>query len=135
VARRAYPFNFSYEHASEYIEISCSHNGYKRLSGSPVHERNWKVKNNSIIVSDSVHGNFNKAVSRYILHPNVSIVSAAFDKVYLRSSNNNEVLFEVLNGECTIASAEYAEEFGNIINTKCICILLEDSSSKVRLSW
>ena len=135
VARRAYPYNFSYEHSSEYTEISCSHNGYKRLSGSPVHERNWKVKNNSIIVSDNVHGNFNKAVSRYILHPNVSIVTAAFDKIHLRSSNNNEVLFEVLNGECTIASVDYAEEFGNIINTKCICILLEDSSSKVRLSW
>ena len=57
------------------------------------------------------------------------------DKIHLNLNNTNQVLFEVLNGECTIVSANYAEEFGKIIDTKCICVSLKNTSSKIRLSW
>jgi uncharacterized heparinase superfamily protein len=41
VARRARPFGLSAEQADEAILVACSHDGYKRLKGKPVHTRRW----------------------------------------------------------------------------------------------
>ncbi len=135
VANRAYPFDLSYTSKPDHIVVSCSHDGYKRFKGKPVHNRTWEVSKNNIIISDKIDGNFKSAISRFILHPDIKMDQNCKDKIHLNLNNTNQVLFEVLNGECTIVSANYAEEFGKIIDTKCICVSLKNTSSKIRLSW
>ena len=43
VARRARPFGLEIDKIEGSIKVSCSHDGYTRLSGHPIHRRSWTL--------------------------------------------------------------------------------------------
>jgi hypothetical protein len=53
-ARRARPFGLRIVDDGRRIEISCSHDGYRRLAGSPVHTRTWVFDPRGVTVRDSI---------------------------------------------------------------------------------
>ena len=73
VARRAYPIDFKIEQLNGTILVSCGHDGYKRLLGSPMHYRHWQMENNKIVITDSIAGSFQNAVGRFHFHPDISV--------------------------------------------------------------
>ena len=56
VARRAYPFDLAVSECPDVISVACSHDGYKRLPGKPVHRRSWRFSTGYMEVVDSVLG-------------------------------------------------------------------------------
>lgn len=56
VARRAKPFDLRIEEAQGETIIACSHDGYRRLPGAPIHRRTWRVSAGKMQVSDEVVG-------------------------------------------------------------------------------
>jgi len=74
VARRAGPFGLQIRRSRDAIEVECSHDGYCRLPGKPVHRRMWEMTPGVVEVSDSVSGGL-PAIAHYILHPDVRIES------------------------------------------------------------
>ena len=53
-ARRARPFGLRIVDDGHRIEVACSHDGYRRLAGSPVHTRTWVFDSRGVTVRDSV---------------------------------------------------------------------------------
>ncbi len=128
VAKRAYPFGLE---VSE-NDITCSHNGYKLLPGNPVHTRHWELKQNSLIVTDTVTGRV-AAISRFILHPDV-VFSDTKEGIVLKSGDQT-LLFKVLEGEFSIKDGSYAPEFGKVLPTKVIVLRFKSKNTKIILEW
>jgi uncharacterized heparinase superfamily protein len=135
VARRAYPFDLIVSERPEVLSVACSHDGYKRLPGKPVHRRRWQFSPNHIEVADSISGSGWPAVARYILHADVGVERVAPDSFHLKLANGRLILVNVVNGLGRLENAGFAPEFGKILPSQCIAVELQDGNAQVRLSW
>ena len=135
VARRAYPFALEVVERPEVLSVACSHDGYTRLQGKPVHRRSWQLSPSHLEVADSVSGSGCPAVARYILHPDVGVERVAPDSFRLNLANSRLILVKVGNGSGRLENARFAPEFGKVLPTQCIAVDLQDGNAQVRLSW
>jgi uncharacterized heparinase superfamily protein len=136
VARRAKPFDLNINQLDELITISCSHDGYRRLNGSPVHNREWIFDQNQLVVSDLISGNFKEAEVRYHFHPDIGIeldTSGKRGVVFL--NNNNKVHFVIQSGSMSIENSAYHPEFGLSIDNKCLVNKFKLNQSNIRFYW
>ena len=135
VARRARPTISNCELISSPKIVSCSHDGYARLPGKPIHDRSWELHDKELKVSDQVLGGKFSGVSRYVVHPSVKVESAGDCSWLLTLGNGQQVRFDALRGSAEVESAHYAPMFGQVLNTQCICVKLDDGNASTRLSW
>ena len=117
------------------LSVACSHDGYQRLTGKPVHRRSWQVSPSHLEVADSVSGGERPAIARYILHPDVMVERVLSDAFHLRLRNGRLVSLKIGHGLGRLESAGYAPEFGIVLPTKCIAVDMHDGIAQVRLSW
>lgn len=70
VARRAFPFDLSIATCGDDWTVACSHDGYSRLPGRPIHRRTWSFRAaGKLTVSDQIQGNFRSAIARLLIAP------------------------------------------------------------------
>jgi len=53
--------------------VSCTHDGYRRLPGRPVHRREWRFRPGGVEIRDRIEGGFREAVARFHFHPDVQL--------------------------------------------------------------
>lgn len=135
VARRAYPFDLQLQDQAELLQVACSHDGYKRLSGSPVHRREWVMDAGSLQVADMVRGGAHTAVARYILHPDVKVTAADNSSWQLNLVGGQSLCVMVLEGQGRIELADYAPEFGIVLPTQCLAVGLAQGRARVKWIW
>jgi len=135
VARRAYPFNLKMHQNPDDLSVECSHDGYKRLPGEPIHRRSWYLQEGSLIVTDLISGHYDIAVSRFIFHPEVvtKSLSPSLYKVILPSGHT--INLNVQEGIGQIADAKYASEFGKLRQTQCLQVFPENGKVVVQMNW
>jgi uncharacterized heparinase superfamily protein len=136
VARRAYPFALLVSEKPEALAVACSHDGFARLPGKPIHRREWTMDKAGLSVRDLVTGTGNiSAVARFILHPSV-IVREIGEKTWQLVLSTAEVLtFEVVDGFPRLEAASFAPEFGRVIATQCVAVTLADGLAVARINW
>jgi len=135
VARRAYPFDLKIEKSDKFLGVSCKHDGYKRLNGSPVHKREWKLFETSLIIKDNIKGSFNTAYAYFHLHPSINIFTENENFFYLQMLNGEKIVLQVDKGKPFIETGFYSPEFGKKIKSKCFKVLLIDQESCIKISW
>jgi len=113
VARRAKVFNSYVEEFKNVVRISACHNGYKRLSGKPVHCREWIFEEDSLTIFDKITGaGSHKVESNLHLHPKVNIIELKGNKAELEI-NHNYIGVEIDGkGELYDLSSSFHPEFG-----------------------
>jgi uncharacterized heparinase superfamily protein len=136
VGRRKKPFDVKWhsEKNGGFI-VSGSHDGYKRLSGNPVHYREfrWDISQR-LIVSDEVTASRHQTiVSRLHLHPVCTIDSMEYNIVWIKTPAG--LLRISYTGDCIISIEKsfYCPEFG--IKEQNVCIKAKYSSSKVNFGY
>ncbi len=132
VARRAYPVDLSVDEASEALFLKCSHDGYARLGGSPLHTRSWMVDSQKVAIEDEITGKFNSAVGRFILHAGV-VVKRVDEMTFELTANGTTLLFFVLCGIPSLVDWQHTDKFGSLADTTCIEIALENGQSSVEI--
>ena len=136
VARRAYPFDLNTSNSENFVSISCSHDGYKRLTGKPIHRRTWQFYKSSLIINDMINGLFKNAFAYFHLHPQISIKKNRINKIHLKMPNDQEIILNIKIGKYIIKESYYSAEFGKRIETKCIKIELDrKKGSRIEISW
>ncbi len=135
VARRAYPFALCVEEKPDAIQVGCSHDGYKRLPGRPVHRRRWTLTTNTLTIEDRVTGRHGFAIARYILHPNVGVTSRSKDRLVLSMVEGERVELDILDGKAHCEMASFSPRFGESVDTCCIAVRLSGGVARVRLIW
>lgn len=135
VARRAYPYALRVDKQINEVTVACSHDGYRRLPGQPVHRRQWHLQVNSLIVTDHIAGTYNQAIARYILHPAVSMEPASERHFVIRLGTGQQIILEVLQGWAQIRTTNCARGFGQSTETQSIEVFSENGGVSVALSW
>lgn len=135
VARRAHPFDLRLQDEAGVLRVACSHDGYKRLPGAPVHRREWVMDAGSLQVSDTVCGGTHTALARYILHPAVTVVPAGSNTWQLTLAGGQNLRVMVSAGLGRIEPASYAPEFGIVLPTQCLAVELTQGQARVEWLW
>ena len=135
VAKRAYTFDYKFEKIKKTLFISCKHNGYKRLKGRPVHQRNWQFSKNFFIIEDRIAGSFKNAFAYFHIHPSINIISNEPNKFVLNLPNKKQVNLFVEAGESKLKASTYASQFGKRLQSYCIEVKLIPRISKVKITW
>lgn len=129
VARRAYPTVKKVEINESYLQIVCSHNGFKRLKGNPIHQRSWKFNQSSVEVKDEVLGPHRSCQSHFHLHPDIKVERISKSEVHLILPNHEKVVFSSI-GEVEILNTTWHPEFGiSIPNVKLVCTLINNQNT------
>lgn len=136
VARRARPFGLKIQENPNAVSVSCAHDGYRRLSGSPVHNRCWEFQGGRLVVTDSIQGEFSEAVVYYHLHPNVSIryTPGAFGGEF-ELDTGQSVNWSVSGGQISIEETTYHPGFGLDIPKKTIKVVFTGREAVFTLQW
>ena len=136
VARRAYPFDLKIEELENFVNISCAHDGYKRLDGSPIHRRCWQFSKNSLIIKDHIDGYYKSAHSYFHFHPSIAIIKNKNGFWNIEMPNGQQVILQVKEGEPFIETSYYSPEFGKKFNTQCLKVALDKKKGAcVKISW
>lgn len=137
VARRARPLGLTIYKDDDSITVSCAHDGYKRLAGSPVHWRSWTLSDGSLLIKDKVEGAFKTATAYFHLHPDIDVVCAGEDRWTLNVPECEEIArLVVLKGVPRIMPSVFSPEFGVQLPTECLEIKFDCKSEiAVEMSW
>jgi uncharacterized heparinase superfamily protein len=137
VARRARPFDLSLEQQQDQLRLTCTHDGYRRLPGAPVHRRLWTFRPNSLQIEDRIEGRFRTALARYHLHPTVraEVDSTARSGALILSSGKH-VRWHSSGAAARIEPSHYAPEFGRKELTQCLALELEPTgTASMQFEW
>jgi Heparinase II/III-like protein len=115
--------------------VSCSHNGYRRLKGKPIHRRTWVFSGSSLVVSDKIDGDFQHAIAYFHVHPSVTISALKTCGWMLQMPKGERVSLDVELGTPEWSRSHYASEFGRRHETQCLKVSLDKSGARIRLSW
>jgi uncharacterized heparinase superfamily protein len=133
VGRRAYPVDLAVEESISEVRISAAHNGYRRLPGHPLHRRQWTLGNRSLVVSDSIEGDYSCAVARYFLHPDAEIgTDLGRDCAIL---GDIQCRWTSAGANLGIAASRYFPEFGLDVPSSCIELNAAERAIVFHLSW
>ena len=131
VARRAKPSGLKVWEAKKKLLVRCAHDGYKRLPGKPVHQRQWEFATDSLLVFDTIFGRFQKAVGRFYLHPDVKITG----NQELHLSGGHKVHWSVSGGGVQIMPATWHPRFGAIVPNHCIEVKFNGPDAAINFFW
>ena len=133
VARRAYPFGLKIDESDGGLSVECSHNGYKRLHGAPIHTRNWIIEKEKVTVRDTVTGGFRSAISRFIFHPGILITQKDETFFSLTSHDGVDLLLCIKRGTAKLVNWRTTTEFGFLSDSHCLEIALVNGESRVEI--
>lgn len=136
VARRAYPFAASVTIDADIQTARCSHDGYTRLPGRPVHERRWEMKADGLRIDDRVEGRHQSAKARFHFHPDVHLeASQGAQTGHVRLPDGHTVSWHVCTGQAAIVDTTWHPRFGVSVANKCLEITLIGGAATLQLSW
>ena len=135
VARRGYPRDVVWQPSVKGFSLSGWHDGYRRLSGRPVHSRSiqWDARS-GLTVTDRVTASCSvKAVSRLHLHPACTILRTSAEGIEVEYPGGR-VQIEGANG-CVpwIGEGEHYPQFG--VRQRNQVIVLERAGAEVELRY
>lgn len=114
VGRRAHPLDIAMAEQGNVVSAGASHDGYRWLPGKPIHRRKLMLSPTSLSIHDSITGGGDHAViSRFPLHPSVSVVAEEADGWQLELAGGRVVRVTVRGcSKRFVASGYYAPTFG-----------------------
>ena len=133
VARRARPFAVAIRKAGGTIEVEAAHDGYRRLSGRPVHRRTWSLGLGGLTIRDEVIGRHRSAVARYYFHPLIAIQPQNGQGWF--SLSGNTIHYIIDTGGARLAKAYYSPAFGVQVDNNCLELQEADGRMALVFDW
>ena len=134
VARRAKPFGLWVESSEHTMKVSCSHDGYRRLFGKPVHRRFWLFTPGEMKITDTVEGNFKTARARFHFHPDADIQASA-DGFAVDLNGGQQMEIGIEGGVSTILSTTWHPGFGRSQPNQCLEVVFKGPRIETVFNW
>jgi uncharacterized heparinase superfamily protein len=131
VARRAHPVGLEIQPGADRLLVRCAHDGYRWLSGSPRHTREWRFRPGRVEVVDRIDGVFRSAVARFHLHP---AVQAEADNT-LRLGSGHSLNWTVKGGDARLVPASWHPEFGTSLASHCLEVTFAGTEVTTEFFW
>ncbi|WP_305405728.1 heparinase II/III family protein [Photobacterium leiognathi] len=133
VARRAYPSQPVINQSEESILISCSHNGYQRLSGRVTHQRLYKFDDENLVITDFLSGRYKFAKCYFHIHPDVEVKN--INGVITLTLLNGNKLIILSNQSISIEDSTWHPKFGVSIKNKKLVINMHTEESILTIKY
>ena len=135
VGRRAKPFDLKIKQIENSFKVSCSHDGYSFMAGNPIHNREWHLQKNKLVIIDKIFGKYNSAIAHYIIHPDVKIIEKSKGNFSLILVDGNEMNMITNSIKYELIDFKYAPHFGNTLSTKAIKLYSKSGIISCCLEW
>jgi len=136
VARRAKPMDLKIEASAGETRVACSHTGYKRLPGKPVHRRQWVLTETSLQINDEIQGPFKQAMGRFYFHPDVSVVkNQSPDSFCFILSDGKQIDLSIAGAECRVVDSSWHPEFGLSLSNQCLEVVFKQNQINATFGW
>jgi uncharacterized heparinase superfamily protein len=138
VARRAYPrqLKFFNSHFGNNLAVHCSHDGYDRLKGKPVHRRSWVFKEHVLEIQDNIKGEYETAASRFHFHPSLKIVMDDTNNCGTVSLQGGTIMkWFILEGNGKLETSSWHPRFGESITSTCLEVKLKAGLCRMCFKW
>ncbi len=120
VARRARCALEHFQSNADRVEVTASHDGYKRLKGKPIHKRTLLSTLNGLKITDVVDGGFENAFCVFHFHPEVEAEKQDDYKLFLILPSGQKIAV-ICTEALIVEDATWHPGFGvNIPNKKII---------------
>jgi uncharacterized heparinase superfamily protein len=134
VARRARPYGLTVSEGESWT-VSCAHDGYKRLPGSPSHMREWVWVDDKIVVADRIEGPHREAVAHFHFHPDLQLTMDPSGTGDATRAGERVVRIQVQKGRAEVQPSTWHPEFGMSIPAQKLMVHLAGGESLVEFSW
>lgn len=135
VARRAKPREVSLSDLSGEVELSASHDGYRRLPGKVVHKRVWHARAENLDVTDMLLGDFEEAVAHWHFHPDVAVESIAESRFRIVLPEGQVVVFEIDGGFARLEGGVWHPGFGVSQKNQKLLVTVAGRKITTRICW
>lgn len=135
VARRARPYDLDAGETEDgMIVVRCSHDGYRRLPGQVVHNREWRFASRSFTVTDRIKGYHQRAVARFYLHPSINVeIDEGNGRLIL--ADGKQVHWQCIGGIAKMQPSSWHPEFGISEPNQCLEVILQGNDITTTFSW
>jgi len=108
--------------------LSGSHDGYRRLSGKPVHHREWSISQRQMVIRDRISGQgVHHVAAVFPIHPKVSVNSPQGQRLILHVNDHPvEVAIEG-EGKLELHPSSFHPEFGRSVGNYKIVYSVQQS--------
>ncbi len=134
VGRRATPFGLWVESSGQTMKVSCSHDGYRRLAGKPVHRRYWHFTPGQLKVTDSLEGNFKTARARFHFHPDVDILEDA-GGLSAKPGDGQRLDIAIDGGAGRLLPSTWHPAFGESVPSQCLEVVFAGDKVETVFTW
>ena len=139
VARRARIIDRKQSKTHGVVQLNAGHDGYTRLTGKPVHYREWLFEEGTLSIHDKVTGRGNHEVKSVLpIHPDIKVLSIDENRAVLDVRGYEIVVTVEGTGVLEATKSFYHPEFGmSVENTKLIFTTKEilPIVMTTRISW
>jgi uncharacterized heparinase superfamily protein len=136
VARRAKPFGLQIQEDANGVHVVCSHDGYERLPGRPIHRRDWRLSDHAVEIVDTVDGKFGEALGRLFFSPALMApLSTSAEAGHGVAAEGRALNWRVEGAAAHVVAATYHPEFGVTEPNHCLEMGLTGPRSVVRFTW
>jgi uncharacterized heparinase superfamily protein len=133
VARRARPLDLRVSEAPT-LTVSAAHDGYRRLSGSPIHRRSLQLDTPRLVIEDRIEGEFRSAAAFLHVHPAFVVTSVEPDQAHLRGPNLR-VSLSFAGGTVSATSGHWSPEFGRREAAPVLRVTFVAPAMRTEISW
>lgn len=121
---------------SNNIFLTASHNGYSKFLNKVIHERNWEIGKNYIIVNDTILGKFKKAFSNIHIMPQWKMLESVQNKKFKFKINNSfEVNIEIIYGKAILEKKLFCHSFDLQEEINAISIFFTENITSYKITW
>jgi hypothetical protein len=129
------------------VRVTAAHDGYRRLSGRPIHRRRWDTTADRLRVTDWIEGRSSTSVARLHLHPDVRVEFDELDSLsqptgigegrtgILRLPAGQCARWRLTGGRVELESGFWHPEFGHSVPNRCLVLRLTGNTSTFELAW
>jgi uncharacterized heparinase superfamily protein len=123
VGRRAKIMQTKISEKDDYTEIMCEHNGYRFIERNLKHTRVIKISESSVHIIDKLNSQKHKGISRFHLHPDMSIECDYENKSgTLILPNARKIYWKAECKKIVLEETKYASDFGRLNNTQTLAL-------------
>ncbi|MES2986262.1 MAG: alginate lyase family protein, partial [Pseudomonadota bacterium] len=134
VGRRARVSGAAVRTAGEVLEARAQHDGYRRLTARPVHDRHWQLTAEHLAITDATPRETPRAQARYHLHPSIKTAQHSPKTGLLLCPDGREIGW-ASNSSVTIEQSTWHPEFGISEPATCLVIAFEGHEARLQIEW
>ena len=100
--------------------VSCSHDGYRRLPGSPLHSRRWQFEDGGLLVQDVVAPSVANTVARHHFAPGLTVRATVAGAWSVMAGDEPLACVTVRAGQASLMPSRPAPQIGVVQSAQCL---------------